>query len=418
MSAWSTWSSWWASSRWSASWRSPLWSSRPVSRLGRAVAATAAAGEQDDRDDDGGDRERAEQTAAPIPPLPLSWAGCSWAGGHAAGGARSAGSAGRRGSGDAARRVALGGLGGCGRLGGRARPAGISGSGPDASGASSRPVTRAQARSGGRRREPFAGVVGDARRQLPEQVVGDQRPPLGGIGSGGPSASNAVSARSRTAGAVDREQLGDLVVTASSLQHQLEDGALVARAGCRARPSRAKRRQADRGARCRATVGCRGEWQARLRCRASGDARPRLRPPLRARAHRAHRGARARPRGRHRRAQAACRLVHGGVYAAIAETLASPAPRLGVIGDGKLASGCQTRRASCGRSPRARSRRAPCAATRGARPGSGRSRSADARAAVRAHPGDDRRQASATADHRPTVSSRRPEPRPRMNSVS
>ena len=43
----------------------------------------------------------------------------------------------------------------------------------------------------------------------------------------GPIPSNAASARARTAGPVDREQARDVVVAAATLQHEIEDRALV-----------------------------------------------------------------------------------------------------------------------------------------------------------------------------------------------
>ena len=42
-------------------------------------------------------------------------------------------------------------------------------------------------------------------------------------------------------------------------------------------------------------------------------------------------------------------LVHGGVYASMAESMASLATALGVAADGNRRSGCPTARASCDR---------------------------------------------------------------------
>ena len=74
-------------------------------------------------------------------------------------------------------------------------------------------------------------------------------------------------------------------------------------------------------------------------------------------------------------------LVHGGVFASIAESLTSIATWKAVSQDGMTAQGSPTRRASCARSCRARSTRPPAAATAAARRGSGRSTSPTTRAA-------------------------------------
>ena len=50
----------------------------------------------------------------------------------------------------------------------------------------------------------------------------------GGTRVCGPSASNADSARSRTPARSIDKQLGDLVVAAPLLEHELENGALIA----------------------------------------------------------------------------------------------------------------------------------------------------------------------------------------------
>ncbi len=46
-------------------------------------------------------------------------------------------------------------------------------------------------------------------------------------------------------------------------------------------------------------------------------------------------------------------LVHGGVYASIAESLASLGTAVKVIPEGKMAMGLSNQTSSCGRSPRA-----------------------------------------------------------------
>ena len=115
---------------------------------------------------------------------------------------------------------------GCGS---RAPSVGISGSGLTAIGSSSEARTRAHARSLGRLRKALTGVLGHLRRQLTEQVVGDQRPALGRHAR---RRAERVERRKRPlahAGAVDRQHPRDLVIRPSALEDQLENGALIGR---------------------------------------------------------------------------------------------------------------------------------------------------------------------------------------------
>ena len=79
----------------------------------------------------------------------------------------------------------------------------------------------------GRLGEAVARLLGDLVGQLTEQVVGDQRAALGreaGVGS------DSVERRQRPRPhrrPVDREQARDVVVAAATLQHEIEDRALV-----------------------------------------------------------------------------------------------------------------------------------------------------------------------------------------------
>ena len=80
----------------------------------------------------------------------------------------------------------------------------------------------------GRARQTFASLVVELVGQLSQQVVDDQRPTLRRYAG---ARSECVERRERAVadrGAVDRKQARDLVVVASALKHELENGALVA----------------------------------------------------------------------------------------------------------------------------------------------------------------------------------------------
>ncbi len=92
---------------------------------------------------------------------------------------------------------------------------------------SSAAITRAHARSLGESASRSRGLLAGACRELSEQVIGDVATLIGG--DVGLRAERVESGERPLAnrGAIDREQLCDVVVRATLLQHELKDGALV-----------------------------------------------------------------------------------------------------------------------------------------------------------------------------------------------
>lgn len=66
-----------------------------------------------------------------------------------------------------------------------------------------------------------SGLLANPRWQLPEQIIGDQSPPLRVHPRVGPERVQGRERSLADADAVDREQLRDLVVAASPNQHEL-----------------------------------------------------------------------------------------------------------------------------------------------------------------------------------------------------
>ncbi len=106
--------------------------------------------------------------------------------------------------------------------------AGILGSGSLETSESSAAITRAPCALAGRIGEPVSGSARPRHcRELSEQVIGDVGTLIGG--DVGLRAERVESGERPLAnrGAIDREQLCDVVVRATPLQHELKDGALV-----------------------------------------------------------------------------------------------------------------------------------------------------------------------------------------------
>jgi len=73
------------------------------------------------------------------------------------------------------------------------------------------------------------GVLADARRELAEQVVGDQCPALRRNARARAEGIERGERPLAHGGTIDREKPRNLVVAAASLQHELENGSLIRR---------------------------------------------------------------------------------------------------------------------------------------------------------------------------------------------
>ena len=191
--------------------------------------------------------------------------------------------------------------------------------------------------------ETLEGLLADARRQLTHQVVGDQRAPLGrdaGRRADSVERRGALGRAPRrdrsTAVARSRRSCGRAAGRAGA---PLADRA----AGFRGGPSsfrivEKRVREMMRGAMSSGKVPRRRAPQLPSRCRSCTR---RLRWTRTAWRYRARRRARRRPGRRPRELKQPAGLVHGGVYAAIAESLASIGtarrrPARGQIGAGAV----------------------------------------------------------------------------------